>query len=264
MPFDSYQPAPRPLGEEAGEREANPGLADARLAGDLGGVGATTPSAGDIRIVVATNDYVVVEKPSGMLSVPGKGPEKADCVASRVRARFLEATGPLIVHRLDMDTSGLMVLGLTAEAQRKLSAQFEARTVTKHYVALLDGIVDVDSGSVALPMRPDVRNRPWQMIDYIHGRAALTHFMVMARETDRTRVRFSPVTGRAHQLRVHAATMRQQGGIGHAIIGDVLYHPDSLTIYEAKAPRLMLHASELTFNDPVTGAVVTSRCGVPF
>ncbi|MDX2119058.1 MAG: RluA family pseudouridine synthase [Planctomycetota bacterium] len=189
--------------------------------------------------------FVVVDKPSGVLSVPGKGAHKADCVVSRVHAMFDTprkhglAPGQLIVHRLDMDTSGLMVVALDPDAQRELSMQFEERVPQKAYVALVDGIINADWGVIDLPMRLDIDNRPYQIIDHVHGRHALTRWQVLSREIDRTRVRFEPVTGRSHQLRVHAAY-----GLGHPILGDVLYGPRTV------APRLMLHAAELSFIEP--------------
>jgi tRNA pseudouridine32 synthase/23S rRNA pseudouridine746 synthase len=149
------------------------------------------------------------------------------------------APGQLIVHRLDMDTSGLMVVALDPDAQRELSMQFEERVPQKAYVALVDGIINADWGVIDLPMRLDIDNRPYQIIDHVHGRHALTRWQVLSREIDRTRVRFEPVTGRSHQLRVHAAY-----GLGHPILGDVLYGPRTV------APRLMLHAAELSFIEP--------------
>lgn len=206
---------------------------------------------------------MVIGKPAGLLSVPGKGdePHKKDCVPARVSRMFPGASGPLVVHRLDMDTSGLLVLGLTAEAQRRLSRQFEDRLVVKHYTALLDGLVDhADEGEVRLPMRLDPSNRPWQVIDAFGGREAITRWRVLSREVDRTRVEFAPVTGRAHQLRVHAATSREGGGIGHCILGDVLYGSGYLRPGAvgrlARAERMMLHASFLEFDDPETGVRV--------
>lgn len=192
---------------------------------------------------------MVVEKPPWMLSVPGKGPDKADCVAARVAALFPAATGPLVVHRLDMETSGLIVLGLDPDAQRELSRQFEARQVEKAYVALLGPAIqgglpdplDADAGTVELPIRADLENRPHQVVDHDQGRAALTHWRVIGREIDRVRVRFEPVTGRTHQIRIHAAA-----GLGRPIIGDGLYGGEP-------AARLMLHAAELSFLDPGTG-----------
>lgn len=211
-----------------------------------------------LHIIHATDDYAVIQKPSGLLSVPGKGPHKQDCAALRVRAMFPRSDGPLVVHRLDMETSGLLVFGLTAAAQRHLSGQFEQRIPEKAYWALLDGILEQDEGEIDLPMRPDVANRPWQMIDHIHGRHARTRFRVLAREIDRTRVRLEPVTGRAHQLRLHAATMKVQGGLGAPILGDVLYGDPE------RAERLMLHAGYLSFLDPATLARVEFHSPAPF
>lgn len=242
------------------------------------------PPQNDLRIVLEDpgGGWVVVDKPAGLLSVPGKGdePHKKDCVASRVAAMFPSATGPLIIHRLDMDTSGLLVLGLTPDAQRALSRQFEERRVKKRYIALLDGIIEfADEGEVNLPIRLDPDHRPWQVVDGLHGRAALTRWRVLSREVDRTRVVFSPVTGRAHQLRIHAATSREAGGIGRCILGDVLYGsgyrgpppPDATpppptgphgTLVPAE--RLMLHASYLAFSDPVTGRRIEASSPAPF
>jgi tRNA pseudouridine32 synthase/23S rRNA pseudouridine746 synthase len=221
---------------------------------------AALPEPGTLAIVARGESWVVVDKPAGLLSVPGKGDEpwKKDCVASRVAAMCPDATGPMIVHRLDMDTSGLLVLGLTAEAQRGLSTQFEERRVEKRYIALLDGLVEhAREGEVNLPIRLDPENRPWQIVDGLHGRESVTRWRVMAYETDRTRVEFSPVTGRAHQLRVHAATSIACGGIGHCIVGDVLYGNGYRRAGEVgrlvPAERMMLHASFLAFNDPGTG-----------
>lgn len=215
-------------------------------------------AGGVLRVAARGGAWLVVDKPPGVLSVPGKGQDKADCVAARVRAMEPGATGPLIVHRLDMDTSGLMVLGLNEATQRALSAQFEARTVSKRYVALVDGVVEQrESGVIELPLRLDPAHRPYQVVDALLGRPAVTAWRVLARETDRTRIEFDPLTGRTHQLRVHAATSAQAGGLGHAIIGDVLYGTGYRGPGEhgalgrpAPAQRLMLHASVLEFNDP--------------
>lgn len=219
-----------------------------------------------LRIVAHSPSWVVIDKPAGLLSVPGKGDEpwKKDCVASRVAAMFPEATGPLIVHRLDMDTSGLLVLGLTPGAQRQLSKQFEERLVSKRYVALLDGAVEhAREGEVNLPIRLDPENRPWQVVDGLHGRESVTRWRVLSYETDRTRVEFTPSTGRAHQLRVHAATSIACGGIGHCIVGDVLYGNGYRRAGEVgrlvPAERMMLHAAYLAFNDPGTGERVEAR-----
>lgn len=217
----------------------------------------------DLNVVHEDRRFVVIDKPAGLLSVPGKGPSKQDCAAARVRAAFPRATGPVVVHRLDMETSGLLVLALDEDAQRELSAQFEFRTVDKAYTALLDGLLDRDHGEVRLPLRADLDRRPLQVVDFEHGRAAVTRFRVLAREIDRTRVRFEPVTGRTHQLRVHAAYPRPAGPaggdiIGHPILGDVLYGRT------ASAERLMLHASELSFLHPSTGRRLAFTSPAPF
>lgn len=197
-----------------------------------------------------------------MLSVPGKGPEKADCVAARVKARFPMASGPLVVHRLDMETSGLIVLGLDEAAQRDLSGQFENRVVEKAYIALLgaqlaprEDPLDGESGTVRLPIRPDIENRPVQIVDPIHGRESETRWRVIGREVDRVRVRFEPITGRTHQIRVHASW--PEGGLGRPIIGDALYGGEP-------AGRLMLHAAYLSFLDPASGRRVEFESRAPF
>lgn len=212
-------------------------------------------------IISLTTRYVVVNKPSALLSVPGKGPDKADCVASRVAHMFPDATGPLIVHRLDMDTSGLILLALDPDAHRALSAQFEQRTVQKRYHALLEGHVlrPGDEGAIDLPMRLDVDNRPHQIVDHVQGKPAVTHYRVLAHEhlhaQPCTRIEFRPVTGRSHQLRLHAA---HPDGLGAPILADDLYgHADT-------APRLMLHATMLAFDDPSTGQRITHHAPAPF
>lgn len=232
-----------------------------------------------LSVIHASPRFVVIDKPAWLLSVPGIGPEKQDCVASRVREMFPHARGPLIAHRLDMETSGLLVLGLDEDAHRNLSAQFESRAVAKRYIALLEGPVGAAEGTIELPIRLDVDNRPYQIVDFEQGRTSLTRFRVLEREPDRTRVEFEPFTGRTHQLRVHAAfsgdahwparegkpparSMAQpppapRVGLGHPIIGDGLYG-------RVRAERLMLHASELEFNDPGTGARVRFKSGAPF
>lgn len=240
-----------------------PGVA--RSAESLEAVGRAFPSGvypGLPAVVAYTDRYAVIDKPSGMLSVPGKGPEKTDCAAARVRLIFPNATGPLVVHRLDMETSGLLVFGLDEDAQKDLSSQFERRVVEKAYTALVEDSLsrlwqgpdplDREEGEVSLPMRGDLDRRPLQVIDPENGREAITRWRVMARETDRIRIRFKPVTGRTHQLRVHAA-----GGLGHPIIGDELYGGP-------EAERLMLHASELSFLEPGTERRVEFKSPAPF
>ncbi len=210
-----------------------------------------------IEIVHAEARWCVIVKPPGMLSVPGKGPDKADCAAARVARAFPHASGPLVVHRLDMETSGLMVFGLDSDAQRALSMQFEARSVEKTYTALVNAEfvptpyiagaplgpapdpLDHEQGEVSLPMRADLDNRPIQIVDRSQGREARTSWRVMNREVDRVRLALVPVTGRTHQLRVHCAQ-----GLGHVIVGDELYGA------APGSPRLMLHATTLSFLEP--------------
>ena len=208
-----------------------------------------------ITIIAAhdTNDhFVVADKPHGLLSVPGRGPDKADCAAARIAAMFPRATGPIICHRLDMDTSGLIVFALTPEAQRHLSMQFEARTVAKRYIALLDGRPPADSGTIDLPVFFDYENRPRKIIDE-RGKPAQTHWRTIDTGTDDqgqwTRVEFTPITGRSHQLRVHAAAPPNSdnaaGGLGAPIRGDSLYNPRA-----QEGDRLHLHAACLAFDCP--------------
>jgi len=206
-------------------------------------------------VIHATDRYVVIDKPAGLLSVPGKGEANKDCVAARVASRFPGASGPLVVHRLDMDTSGLIVLGLDPDSQRELSGQFERREVEKAYVALVEGIMPADSGVIDVPVRMDPDRRPYQVVDFVHGKPSLTNWSVLAFETDRSRLRMVPHTGRTHQLRVHSAH------IGHPIIGDVLYGSES---DRSKVQRLMLHASELSFREPGTNRPVRFESRPPF
>ncbi len=196
-----------------------------------------------LRIVLDTGRYVVADKPSGLLSVPGKGADKADCVRSRVAAMYPDATGPMTVHRLDQDTSGLIVVALDADAQRAMSQVFEHRKVTKRYIAVLEGELASHAGLIDLPVRIDWPNRPKHIVAQ-DGRASQTRYRVLGVENGTTRVEFSPITGRGHQLRVHAADPR---GLGAPILGDPLYGDTS------KAPRLLLHAWSLEFADPFTG-----------
>lgn len=189
-------------------------------------------------------DFVVVNKCSGMLAVPGRGPEKIDSVADRVRRMFPGCIEQPAVHRLDMDTSGLMVVALTDAAHRHLSQQFHERHVRKKYLALLDGVLQQDEGTIELPFRLDVNNRPIQIYDEVHGKMGTTHWRKIAVEGRYTRVEFVPVTGRTHQLRLHAS---HEKGLGIPIVGDPFYG-------RGKGPgQLKLHACELEFAHPSTG-----------
>ena len=201
---------------------------------------------GALRVVHVDAALIVVDKPAGLLSVPGRGDEKQDCVASRVRAMFADA---LIVHRLDMATSGLMLLARGAAAQRQISMTFAQRKVLKRYIAVVAGQVTTDEGEIDLPLRPDWPNRPLQQVDLAHGKPSLTHYRVLSRDTasNTCRVELKPVTGRTHQLRVHLLA------IGHPILGDRLYAP---TDVGALAGRLLLHASAIGLQHPGDGSMV--------
>lgn len=216
----------------------------------------------EVRIIARGEGYAVVDKPPNFLSVPGKGPDKQDCVSARVRGLIPEAAGPLVVHRLDWETSGLLVFGLTPDAQRALSRQFECRQVEKAYVALVEGPVGPDAGQVEAPIRLDVERRPRRIVDHTLGQASVTRFRVLAREVDRTRLLLEPVTGRTHQLRVHLSAPRGVGGLGHPIQGDVLYGSEASR--SGAFPRLMLHACRLSFLEPGTGRRVGFEFPAPF
>lgn len=197
-----------------------------------------------LEILHTDPDFVVVNKVSGMLAVPGRGPDKIDSVADRVRRMFPGCIEQPAVHRLDMDTSGLMVVARTAEAHRVLSRQFHERVTRKKYVALLEGVLGGESGTIELPFRLDVDNRPIQIYDEVHGKMGVTHWKKLAVEGGLTRVEFVPVTGRTHQLRLHAY---HEKGLGIAIVGDPFYGKGS------GPGQLKLHASELGFFHPTTG-----------
>ncbi len=207
-----------------------------------------------LAIVHADAALVVVDKPSGLLAVPGRGPALADCVVARVRLRYPDA---LVVHRLDMATSGLMLLARGAAAQRALSIHFAQREVAKTYVALVSGRPAEDEGEIDLPLAADWPARPKQKVDATHGKPSLTRYRVIGVDTERnaTRLALVPVTGRSHQLRVHLLAT------GHPILGDALYAPDAV---RDLAPRLLLHASQLRFVHPATGEAMAFESAVPF
>jgi tRNA pseudouridine32 synthase/23S rRNA pseudouridine746 synthase len=204
-----------------------------------------------LSVLHADHEILVVDKPSGLLSVPGKGAHLADCLLARVQAAFPEA---LLVHRLDRDTSGVMVFALTPSAQRHLGLQFEKRRMKKTYVARVWGEVAEKTGTVDLPLIVDWPNRPLQMVDHENGRPARTDWRVLRREGGTTRMRLMPQTGRSHQLRVH---MRE---IGHPILGDPFYAEGPARAF----PRLMLHSESLRLRHPDGGAGVTFKAPVPF
>jgi tRNA pseudouridine32 synthase/23S rRNA pseudouridine746 synthase len=196
----------------------------------------------DIDIIYRDSVLVVVNKPGGLLSVPGRGPDKQDCIVSRLRKIIPECISQPAVHRLDMDTSGLMVLALTVDAHKCLSAQFRNRSVKKHYLAILDGIVEEEQGEIRLPFRLDVSNRPYQIYDPTHGKWGITVWQKLAVTNHQTRILFTPITGRTHQLRVHAS---HPLGLGCPVIGDRLYGNGK------SGDRMLLHASYLSFQHPV-------------
>jgi tRNA pseudouridine32 synthase/23S rRNA pseudouridine746 synthase len=205
-----------------------------------------------LHIIYNNKELAVVSKPAGMLSVPGK--EELPNVQDAMRQMFPWATGPLIVHRLDMDTSGLMLVALTEEKYHELQDLFLRRRIHKVYHALLEREMPVgQEGDICLPLRPDIDDRPRQMVDFEHGKPATTRFSVVSRADGRTLVEFFPETGRTHQLRVHAA---HHSGLNCPIVGD--------NLYGKSAERLMLHAAEIEFTHPVTRQKVTITATVPF
>ncbi len=192
---------------------------------------------------------LAVEKPSGLLSVPGKGADKQDCMLSRMQAVYPDA---LLVHRLDMDTSGLMLFARSLEAQRALSMQFEKRAIEKVYIAWVEGCLVLDEGEIDLPLRKDMEQAlpPRHMVDLEQGKPAQTRWRVRDRLETQTRVELVPLTGRSHQLRVHMQSL------GHPIVGDPIYGtPDE---------RLMLHAQRLSLDHPMHGDRIELESISPF
>lgn len=196
---------------------------------------------------------LVLSKPAGLLAVPGRGPDKQDCLSVRVQDEFPEA---LIVHRLDMATSGLMLMARSLQVQRALGKAFEARQVRKCYQALVHGhlMLSEDWREIALPLAADWPRRPLQKVDAERGKPSLTRWRALGHEGPHSRVQMVPVTGRTHQLRVHFSA------IGHAIVGDALYADDG----GASSPRLLLHACELELPHPVTGQNLYVQESPPF
>jgi tRNA pseudouridine32 synthase/23S rRNA pseudouridine746 synthase len=195
----------------------------------------------EIVILYEDADLLLVRKPDLLLSIPGRHPLNKDCLITRLQQRYPTAS---IVHRLDLDTSGIMVIPLNKPTHAHISRQFQERKVEKSYHAVVYGVVQRDKGKVDLPIARDWANRPRQMICQERGKSALTHFDVLRREPDRTRLLLKPVTGRSHQLRIH---MRE---LGHPILGcDMYAHEAALGM----ADRLMLHATSLGFEHPTTG-----------
>jgi tRNA pseudouridine32 synthase/23S rRNA pseudouridine746 synthase len=192
-------------------------------------------------ILYQDKDIIVLNKPSGLLTNPGRGPELADCLFSRVKAEFELAQ---LVHRLDLSTSGVVVMALRRKAERELKRQFAERIVKKRYLALVAGRLDTPTGSINYPLTVDPEQAPRQKVCYQHGKAALTHYQVIQQFASSALIELSPVTGRSHQLRVHMLAL------GHPILGDAFYAPPPVL---AAAPRLLLHAASLQLLHPYSG-----------
>ncbi len=212
-------------------------------------------TAGELSIIHRDPAFLVVHKPGGLLAVPGRGADKQDCVVARVRRLLPEMIAQPAVHRLDMYTSGLMVLAVSREAHRHLSRQFEQRRVRKRYIALLEGIITEGEGEICLPFRLDPDNRPYQIHDPLQGKIGITRWRRLAVEGERTRIEFAPLTGRTHQLRIHAA---HSLGLGTPIVGDRLYGKGR------EGEQMLLHASHLAFAHPCTGEPLHFDSSAPF
>lgn len=205
-------------------------------------------------LIYADSSLIIANKPSGLLSVPGRGEEKQDCLIKRVQTRHPDA---LIVHRLDFNTSGLLVLALGKDMHRRLSILFQDRQVDKRYVAVVEGKLEQESGEIDLPLIVDWPNRPLHKVDFESGKPSQTRYRVLRYDSDKdcTRVELTPLTGRTHQLRVHMKA------IGHVILGDPLY---AEPVVQAKADRLLLHAEFLAFQHPATGKALSFTCTPDF
>lgn len=209
------------------------------------------PPKGPLKVLHEDHEILIVNKPEGLLSVPGKGPHLADCLITRIQAEFPTA---LLVHRLDRDTSGVMVFALTPHAQKHLGQQFEKKITKKTYVARVWGRIAQDEGTVDLPLCVDWPNRPRQHVDHENGRAAQTDWKVVKRLENETRVRMKPRTGRSHQLRVHMLSL------GHPILGDPFYATGDAANFD----RLMLHSEKLTLRHPDGGQFLSFGAAAKF
>jgi tRNA pseudouridine32 synthase/23S rRNA pseudouridine746 synthase len=207
-----------------------------------------------MRVVYADDALLALDKPAGLLAVPGRGADKQDCMAARVQAQWPDAR---VVHRLDMATSGLILFARGAAMQRRLSRSFESRQVEKHYVAVVEGGMSVASGRIELPLAADWPRRPLQKVDMVQGKPSRTDWRVLEFDALRglTRLALQPHTGRTHQLRLHLSA------VGHPILGDMLYAPPGV---QQRAARLLLHASALALDHPVSGEPLHLRCEAPF
>ena len=207
-----------------------------------------------LRVIWADAALIAIDKPAGLLAVPGRGDNKQDCLSRRVQSHWPDAQ---VVHRLDMATSGLMLFARGAAMQRRLSKTFAARQVKKDYVAVVAGRVPASCGRIELPLAADWPNRPLQKVDPINGKVSLTEWQMLAYDAsaDSSRLALQPHTGRTHQLRVHLAA------IGHPILGDALYASD---VVRDRALRLLLHARALQLAHPASGEPLALQCDTPF
>lgn len=194
----------------------------------------------ELRILYRDKAIVVVDKPAELLSVPGRGPDRQDCAVNRAKALFPEMIAQPAVHRLDMQTAGIMVLALTSHAHRNLSTQFRKRRVVKRYIGVVEGGIASEAGTITLPIRLDPDHRPYQIYDPVNGKEAITLWRRIDLNNN-TRIEYTPLTGRTHQLRVHSAHPR---GLGAALVGDRLYGSGT------DRQRMLLHASFISFNHP--------------
>ena len=206
----------------------------------------------EVPVLYHDDYFAVLDKPSGLLSVKGIGPKKLDCLAVRVASAI---EGARIVHRLDMDTSGVIIMARDADTHRELSRQFQDREVEKIYLAEVGGLVVEENGVIDIPIRKDMEHPPKQCVDFERGKSSQTHWTVLQRNENSTSLEVRPITGRSHQLRIH---LRE---IGHPILGDDLYAPPKLV---SMAPRLMLHAHALTITHPANGERISFTAPCPF
>ncbi len=208
-----------------------------------------------MEILLKDPSFVVVNKPGGLLSVPGRGPEKQDCVVNRIKKLFPKCIDHPSVHRLDMYTSGIILLALTKSAHKDLSYQFETRRVKKKYIALVDGTIKEICGKIKLAFRLDPGNRPYQIYDPIQGKKGVSLWQKISEKEGITRIEFEPITGRTHQLRLHAA---HEYGLHAPIVGDILYGNGN------EGDTMMLHASYLSFTHPLTEKRIEVTSTIPF